>query len=397
MSRLEGERVILEDRVKLLGEQEEVSRRKGDQTAEKVDGVSAEEVAGYHEDLVSFYAAALNGEVEEEDVREKLREFYRRAQGFSAENIGEFVALLKEDGRIPWEVIDDEILGEIFGEVVPFELVKFLAGNRELEGWESLFQGAFVQCLKTDLSKAFKMYEEGVAAGRAEFRTTTIRSRVLIALARDYPDKMLALAQSEEFQADPDALMHLGGFVDDQLETSQEFLGFLIEIERALEKGGNAEFLATVRKDFIRESRQKVRNWSFDETKGFVMGGMNRDEMFEFFAWTRHMADLTEPEKWGEWLMEIEAEEWVEWAGDDASLQTHPLVSFVRNSARGDTSFGEEFLKTMPEGALRDEVMLEFAWRVVGRKPELVAGYLEKLPESKGRERLAEEIAHARE
>lgn len=393
---LEEERVLLRnEKEKLVGSNGLSSNQSGVEKGDAaVQGLTKQEVEVFCDDVVELFLKAQNGEVRGEEMRERFVDFLRRAKGFSADNITELVLLLKENRRVPWKMFADEVLGEFFVQAVPFEMMSFLKANRDLEGWESLWTQAFSKCLQQDPTRGLKMYEEGVAAGNADFQTTTIRSRLLSGLVRDYPEKMLKLAQSKEFQDDPDALMHLGGFVDDRLETTQEFLSFLVTLEQAMQKSPKPEFLQTVRKDFIRESRQKIRDWSFEDMRHFASAGMNRDEQFGFIEQIRHYGDLSEPEKWAEWFLEISPKEWAQWAGDDPALKKHPLESLVVNLARRDYELGDSLLDKIPEGDFRNEVMLEFAWRLADRKPARAEVYLELLPESKGRARLAKRIAH---
>ena len=385
---LEKEKASLLAKKEMKGAIGNSNEQEGRGLAQNPVGISSEGVSQFHGDLVQFFLGMEDGELSEAEMRERWMGFFQQARSFSAANISELVSLLEADGRIPREVWDDEIIGDVFVEMVPFEMMSFLKKNPELKGREFFLPQAFYQCLQMDLSKALKLFEEGVATGNPDFQTTRIRSMVLLSMARDYPDKMLSMAQTKDFQGDPDALMHLGGFVDDQLENSGEFIGFLEAVRRAEEKGGNVEFLAKVRGDFIRETQGKFRDWSFEETKQFVSGGLDREEQFEFFQYLKNQGDLSEPEKWADWFVQVESEEWAEWSGSDE----HPLVSLLENTARRNQDFGESYLKKMPSGELRDEAMLAFAWRLADSRPEKAAVYLEQLPKSQSRNRLKKRI-----
>ena len=358
-------------------------------------GLSNEEVSLIHEEMADFFQKLKQGQGDQSTIQKMRMDFYKNAQNFSADNIAELASLFEGDPDFPWEVVGPEFLHEIFVDTVPFEVMDYVEKNPNSYNGDSLFVRAFRKSLQQDLSRAMKMYEEGVEMGDPKFQTSRIRSSVLIGLAPDHTEQMFNLALSPEFQADTDAVMLLGGFVDDHLESPEEFMNFLFTVERVMEEKGDSEFLQTVRKDFIRESQQKISDWNFEEIEQFVSGAMSQDEQFGFLANTRNIADLEAPEKWANWFQKISLEDWRDWAGDDPALKKHPLESLIQNATRGNqVDLGEKVLTQMAKGELRDEVMLTFAWSLADRYPEKAATYLDQLPQSKERKRLVKKIAN---
>ena len=376
------------------GESERTSPRSRSERSQKTDGLSSDEVSRIHEEMVDFFQNFKQGQADQATIQKIRMDFYKNAQNFSAENIAELASLFKGDPDFPWKVVGPEFLHEIFVDTIPFEVMDYVENNPNLQQDEFLFVNAFRKSLQQDLPRAMKRYEEGVEMGDPKFQTSSIRSSLLIGLAPNHTEQMLNLAISPEFQADTDAVMHLGGFLDDRLETPEEFMNFLFTVERVMDEKGDSEFLQTVRKDFIRESQQKIRNWNFEGVEQFVSGAMSQDEQFGFLANTRNIAGFEEPEKWADWFQKITLDDWRDWAGDDPALKKHPLESLIQNATRGNlVDLGEKVLTQMAKGELRNEVMLTFAWSLADRYPEKAATYLDQLPQSKGRKRLVKKIA----
>ena len=360
----------------------------------RVLGVSSEEVAHLHQEIAEYLDIPRNTPRGDE-TSILLKNWFEKAQRFSAANIREFVALSGNEAS-DYSILSKTVskggtVGALFSEAVPFQMLIFLEESRDLLGWETLFNQGFEQCLISDPSEALLLYENGIKAKKAEFQTSRIRTEVLNALARWQPDRMLELALRSEFQDDPEALNYLGSRAEAQMGNPVEAVQFLEALDRKLEKESELTFLQELRGDFVNAMSERP----FGEVKEFVSLAFDRQEQLQFFAQhnaIRGYGERGEWNQWGDWFLEIEPSEWKEWAGESRQEGKHPLVTLIRNSAQRNRSFGESYLKRIPEGPLRDEATLEFALGLAGWQPERAAVYLEELPDSEGKTKLEKKI-----
>ena len=407
---LERENELLTKKKEALEESEsavgggEIPEGSGGKTIPLVAGVSSDELNQHYEELVAFFLKMIDGERSEE-MREQYLDFTRRAQSFSTANITEFANLLQNEERFPEsdgkfddlrEEIFDNLMGDMIAPVVPFQTMGYLLEHPERKETEFGLAGVFNHCLEKDLPRALALYEE-VAAGNPKFLEPWIRTLLLGSLAAHDPDKMLSMALDPKFQVAAKPLENLAGLIGDKMETPADSLRFLQALARAEERESeeNVELLEKVRTKFVQEAGQQARQLPFEEAKVLVSQGFNQGEQYQFFSQISRRTDLPDIEKWGDWFLDIKAEDWVQWAGDRPEFKKHPLVALIERSGRSNREFGEQYLQKISAGELRDEATLSFAWRLADWEPEGAASYLAQLPKSKGKRRLAKKIEKA--
>ncbi|MCB1133831.1 MAG: hypothetical protein KDN05_22120, partial [Verrucomicrobiae bacterium] len=313
------------------------------------------------------------------------------AKDFSAANIAALVEALRSDPRLAGMGPRDELVGgclKTLERVAPAALLAYLEDHRDLPDWQRLFESCNRQLLVLNPNEAIERFEQERAKGNADYLTTNQRQAMMLALAGSDPDRMLAMALSPELADDPDALAMLGGFVDDKLEKPADHLRFMAALRRAADKQPDSEQLATIRKDYVREMTSQLAQWPFDDVRTLVDGEFTAEEKLQVIEKASHRGDLEDRAKWADWFLGVDLTEWRGWIATQPQQFQHPLVELLAEWGRSDPDAGEQWLPKLPDGELREEVVLEFAWNVAERDPERAAGFLDELPDSKGRRNL---------
>jgi hypothetical protein len=329
---------------------------------------------------------------------EKMKRLYLAAKDLSASNIATVMHALASDTRLAGVERDDIVRAchEIFGSIAPFSWREYLTSHRNLPDWQNLFEAACRDCMRADSKRALALIEQETARGNPEVATTGIRSSVLLALAASDPDKMLARAVSPELATDPDALAHLGGFVDDQLKSPADHQRFLAAMRRAQEKTPSP-VLDTIRKDYVREMGQRFYNWPAYDAITLIDSEFSSAERFQVAEQIASRGDLTDPDKWIDWFLKIDPAEWAAWTNQQKNRYTHPLVRQIASRSIQDAELPAKWLEKIPPGQLRDEATLEYAWMIADRDPDRAAGYLDQLPTTKGKQNLVKKIDKTRQ
>jgi hypothetical protein len=329
---------------------------------------------------------------------EKAKRLLLAAKDLSAGDIATVMNALFSDARLAGVEHDDIVRAchEIFGSIAPFSWREYLTSHRDLPDWQNLFEAACRDCMRADSKRALALIEQEKVRGNPEVATTGIRSSVLLALAASDPDKMLALAVSPELAADPDALAHLGGFVDDQLKKPADHHRFLEALRRAQEKNPSP-VLDTIRKDYVREMGQRFYNWPTDEAITLIDSEFTSVERFQVAEQCAFRGDLTDPDKWIDWFLKIDPAEWAAWSRQENNPYKHPLVRQIASRSIQDAELPAKWLEKIPPGQLRDEATLEYAWMIADRDPERAASYLDQLPTTKGKQNLVKKIDKTRQ
>jgi hypothetical protein len=346
--------------------------------------------------LIQALVAFTNRKARPEPAQ--MKQLLLAAQSFSGSDIAQVLELLRADpllADLEPHVITEACSG-IFSESAPFAWRDYLNSNRDLPDWQQLFDAAVRQCLQADSKQAIEQFEKEAARGNPDFATTGIRSAVLMKLATSDPDKMLALAVSPEFAADPDALAHLGGFVDDRFSRPEEHHRFLAALRRAAEKHPGNPLWQTIRKDYVREMSGQLSQWPFEEMKLLVEGEMSREEMLLVAEKASHRSDLEDKSRWADWFLGIDPVEWDRWIAGQPQKFAHPVIQMLGDWGRNDVAAASAWLETLPPGELRSKAVLAHAWAIADREPDRAAAYLAELPESKGRQNLVSKIEKAR-
>ncbi|MES2924433.1 MAG: hypothetical protein V4819_22970 [Verrucomicrobiota bacterium] len=329
---------------------------------------------------------------------ERMKQLLLAVRDFSGKDIARLLALLRDDPRLAGLEADKivDACREIFSEAAPFAWRDYLESHRDLPDWQKLFDSAVSNCLKADGKRAIEQFEEETARGNRDFATSGIRTGVLLKLVASDPDKMLAMAASPEFAADPDALAHLGGFVDDQLKKPEDHLRFLAALRRATGKNPDSPLWQTVRKDYVREMSNQLQMWPFEPMKTLVDGEFTREEKWLVAEQASHRGDLEDKSKWADWFLGIDPAEWDRWAAGQPQRLLHPVIGMLGDWGRNDVAAASAWVEKLPPGDLRSKAVLEHAWSIADRDPDRAAGYLGELPESKGKQNLVKKIGKAK-
>ena len=347
------------------------------------------------ETLINILVAYKNGA---ENPNDKWMEQLLLAAGhFSGKDITNFVNSLRGDPRLVGVDADEisHFYREIFSDVSPFAWRDYLQAHRELPNWQGLFDSAVSSCLQADSKRAIRQFEEESARGNRDFATSVIRKGVLLNLAASDPDKMLAMAISPEFAADPDALAHLGGFVDDRLKKTEDHHRFLAALRRATQKNPDSPLWQTIRKEYVREMAGQLASWSCESVKTLVDGEFSLEEKLLVTEQASHRGDLSDIGKWADWFLSIDPGEWDRWIVGQPQKFKHPIVELMGDWGRSDFEAASAWLEKMPPGELRTQATYEYASSLAEQHPDRAASYLAELPESKQKQSLVKKIGKA--
>lgn len=294
---------------------------------------------------------------------ERMKQFLLAAKEFSGKDIARLLELLRADSRLAGLAADKivEACREIFSEAAPFAWRDYLEAHRDLPDWQKLFDSAVSNCLQADGKRAIEQFEDETARGNRDFATSGIRTGVLLKLAASDPDKMLTMAASPEFSADPDALAHLGGFVDDQLKKPEEHHRFLTALRRATEKQPDSPLWQTIRKDYVREMTNQLPTWPFEQMKTLVDGEFSREEKWLAANQASHRGDLDDKSKWADWFLGIDLADWDRWIVGQPQQFKHPVIHLLGDWGRTDAAAASAWVETMPSGDLRSKATLAHA------------------------------------
>jgi hypothetical protein len=368
-----------------------------------VAGVSEEQVTEVHEwmvDLiVAFRAAKEAGRRDANpEAQARMKDILLIAKDFSAENVGALIEALRADARLGEMTFEErlEACFELFMDVAPKAFLDYLEAHRDLPDWQQRFDRCYRAWLAASPQEAIERFEE--EKGSTDYATTSARQSAMLALAASDPDRMLEMAMSPEFAADPDALAHLGGFVDDRLETPADHLRFMAALRRAEAKDPDSALLKTVRRDYVREMTGQVEQWRVEDVRTLVDGEFTPEERFQVMDRASHRGDLDEWKNWGDWFLKVDPKEWDQWvARQTKNFPRHPAVGLLCNWARHDPDSAAKWLEAMPASELRSAAVLEYAWTIADRDPVAAEAYVDELPDSKGKRRLLKKIKEADE
>lgn len=370
-----------------------------DKTIEAVPDAPAAQVELVCETMVeAFIAFQDRSRGTDPEKAERAKRLVLAVKDLSARDMAKVINTLFSDSRMA-SLEREEIIqacSEIMGGTAPFAWREYLRFNRDLPDWQNLFEDATRQCMVADSKRTLAMIEQETAGGKPEVATTNMRQSVLLALAASDPDKMLARAVSPELAADPDALAHLGGFVDDQFKKPADHQRFLAALRRAQEKNPSP-VLDTIRQDYVREMGQQLSDWPAYDAITLIDSEFTPSERFQIAEKRAHLGDLTEADKWIDWYLKIDPAEWTAWSKQQNIQNKHPLVRQIASRSIEDADLPAKWLVKIPPGGLRDEATLEYAWMIADRDPERAASYLEQLPATKGKQRLVGKIEEARQ
>ena len=348
-----------------------------------------------HETMIEAMVAFQNRTARPDP--ERMKQLFLAASDFSGRDIARLVEHLRNDPRLAGAEADEiaAACGEIFAEAAPFAWRDYLLANRDLPGWQNLFDSAFRNCLHADGRRAIKTFEEESARGNRDYATTAIRLGVLRELAVIDPDKMLALAVSPEFAADPAVHVDLGGVIAGRIDNPSDHQHYLTAMWRAQERNPSP-LLEKIRQDYVSGMAGRFQEWPAADAIPLIDSGFTADERFSAAATIARRGDLNDTDKWIDWFLRIDPKAWEAWTQRQGIRDRHPLVIQIENRSIEDAKTAGCWLEKIPPGALRDEATLTYAWMIAERDPDRAAGYLAELPESKGKQNLVRRIGNAR-
>jgi hypothetical protein len=394
----QGRLTELKEKTRMLESQSSVSpsprsRQTPDEERPDADAAQVELVCETMvEAFIAFQDRSRGGDPE------RIKRLLFAAKDLSARDIAKVMNTLSNDARLAGVERDDIIRGchEVLGGASPFAWRECLGSHRELPDWQNCFEDATRQCMQADEERTLALIEQEKSRGNPEVATTGIRQSVLLALAASDPDKMLARALSPELAADPDALAHLGAAVSGQLKKPDDHQRFFDALRRAQEKNPSP-VLETIRKDYVRELSNRLDAWPADEALPLIDSEFTSAERFQVAEQCSSRGDLTEPDKWIDWFLKIDPAEWAAWSKQQNNRYTHPLVRQIASRSMQDADLPAKWLEKIPPGPMRDEATLEYAWMIANRDPERAASYLDRLPQTKGKQNLVGKIKEARQ
>ena len=359
-------------------------------------GVSQEEADSFGTELTDLMALALEDKGRGElnaDFRERYLQLLQTAQNFSPENIQIVMGIIRADSRFDdSEEMIKNILREIFVEVAPFSTLAYLL-NHPQDAQHHL-ESCFNLCSRTDRERAFALYEEHKE--NPAFDSSSIRNSLLLSLVNHDPDRMLSLMTSDEFVSDNS---RIGASANHYLETTEEHLEFMEALQRAQKEQPDSEKLQAVHKDYIAQLSNQIERRGFEEAQRLITAGFSPQEKMQAFSEISRIGGLGSGEQWAKFFLEVNLNDWNDWAKEQPNKPKHPLVEFMggldvsENDQTAETA--ERILANAPPGKIRNEAIEEFVWRSVsyGNAPKIVAKYLDELPEGKVKTKIQKRLA----
>ena len=204
---------------------------------------------------------------------------------------------------------------------------------------------------------------------------------------------MLARAMTPEFASDPEILSHLGGFVASSLKDPSEHQRFLTALSRRQRDNEPSPRLAKIRAEYLAGLSQSLAEFTFEDTSVLIDSEFTPAEKLAAVATLSNRGDLSEPAKWADWLLKIDSPTWENWKAAKGTKDRYPATEVLSNWARQDYQAAAKWLENVPDGPLKADMSLEYAWNITGIDPLKAATYLPQLPVGETRTNLVNKIA----
>jgi len=330
------------------------------------------------------------------DQAERWRNMLLTGTKFSAADIGRFMQQLMEDPRLTGLLNEGEIIQiclRIFPETAPVAAMKLMEGHRDMPEWNAHYAACFSAFLVANTRDAIRWFDEQTALGNPDVANANFRWSILIREARVDPDKMIARAMTPEFSSDPETLTHLGGFVASSLKDPSEHQRFLTALSRIQRAHDPSPPLAKIRAEYLAGLSEPLANFRFEDSSVLIDSEFTPDEKLAFVATLSNRGDLSDPAKWADWLLKIDSPTWENWKAAKGTKDRYPATAVLSNWARQDNQAAGKWLENVPDGPLKADMSLEYAWNIAGIDPLRAATYLPQLPAGKGKTNLVNKIA----
>lgn len=360
--------------------------------------ISKEERSRLYEKIVTRFLGSNDRSTTPEDA-ELLRNMWLTAARFGPADIGELLQKAREDPRFAEAPDDNRRIGlclQFFSASAPAATLAFLESHREIARWEDQFTSSFNGFLLASPRDAIRWFDEQATRGNPDVTNVRILQSLLVHEARIDPDKMLARAVSPEFAADPETLSHLGGSVASALKGVPEHQQFLAALRRMQNGSAPPPLIQTLRAEYIAGLSQPLADFRFEDSSVLIDSEFTLDEKLAFSAPLGHRGELADPEKWMDWLLKIDLPTWEKWRagkGFNKMLTPYPAFDVLSTWTRQDYLAPGEWLAGVPEGALKTDMSLEYAWNIANIDPSHAASYLPRLPEGVLKKNLINKIA----
>jgi hypothetical protein len=151
--------------------------------------------------------------------------------------------------------------------------------------------------------------------------------------------------------------------------------------------------LAKIRAEYLAGLSEPLANFRFEDSSVLIDSEFTLDEKLTFVATTSTRGDLSDPAKWADWLLKIDSPTWENWKAAKGTKDRYPATEVLSNWARQDYQAAAKWLETVPDGPLKVDMSLEYAWNIAGIDPLRAATYLPQLPVGETRTNLVNKIA----
>ena len=367
------------------------------ESAPATPSVSQEIQDNLREEIVStILARTARSRSSAPDRAERRRNMLLTAAKFSAVDIGRFLQKLIEDPRLTGLLNGNDIIEiclQIFPETGPVAAMKFMEGHRDMPEWNAHYASCFASFLVANPRDAIHWFDEQSALGNPDVANANFRQSILIREAHVDPDKMLARAMSPDFVSDPATLTHLGGFVASTLKEPSEHQQFLAALSRIQHGNDASPGLAKIRAEYLAGLSQSLAEFTFEDTSVLIDSEFTHDEKLTSVVTLSHRGDLTDPAKWADWLLKIDSPTWENWKATKGTKDRYPATAVLSNWARQDNQAAGKWLENVPDGPLKADMSLEYAWIIAGIDPLRAATYLPQLAVGNGKTNLVKKIA----
>jgi hypothetical protein len=367
------------------------------ESAPATPSVSQEIQDKLREEIVTVILARMDrSQNSAPDQAERWRNMLLTGAKFNAADIGRFMQKLMEDPRLTGLLNEGEIIQiclRIFPETGPVAAMRFMEGHRDMSGWNANYFGCFSSFLRANPRDAIRWFDEQSALGNPDVANANFRQSILIREARVDPDRMLARAMTPEFASDPEIFSHLGGFVASSLKEPSEHQRFLTALSRRQRDNDPSSGLAKIRAEYLAGLSQLLAEFTFEDTSVLIDSEFTHDEKLSSVATLSNRGDLSDPAKWADWLLKIDSQAWENWKAAKGTKDRYPATAVLSNWARQDNQAAGKWLENVPDGPLKADMSLEYAWIIAGIDPLRAATYLPQLAVGKGKTNLVKKIA----
>lgn len=247
---------------------------------------------------------------------------------------------------------------------------------------ESRIIGAFYNWGSENPTQAMRWFEEESKMSNPVTKNPGMLKCVMLSQARIDPVRALARAQSDEVAAIPDSLSNLGASFAAMLRNAGEQRAFLAALRKSQENAPGSEVLAKIRTSYIRELSNKFHEWPFEEASKLMDSEMTQGEKIAAANNVSHYTNLSDPILWANWMLKLDA----------PPDENHPILGRVLCGATNDYEATGKWLEQVPPGALKNRMIVSYAWFVADRDPACAMRWAMSLAEGPQRKKIVRQV-----